>query len=80
MTAAPLRFGWEMKATSSVWGRRAVPESFGQIGFTGTSLLCEPKKDVVVALLTNRICPGRANGKIDGFRPAFHDGVLAVVG
>lgn len=74
-----LRLGWEAKGTTTVWGRRTSPRSFGQIGFTGTSLVCDPEKDVVVVLLTNRICPSRANEKIDGFRPAFHDGVLATL-
>jgi serine-type D-Ala-D-Ala carboxypeptidase len=34
-------------------------------------------RDAVVVLLTNRVHPGRANEKIKGFRPAFHDGLLA---
>ncbi|MCZ7686534.1 MAG: beta-lactamase family protein [Sandaracinaceae bacterium] len=54
--------------------------AFGQLGVTGTSVFCDPERDVVLALLTNRICPSRANEKIDGFRPAFHDGVLAALG
>ena len=36
-------------------------------------------RDLVVVLLTNRVCPSRANEKIKGFRPAFHDGVIAVL-
>jgi serine-type D-Ala-D-Ala carboxypeptidase len=75
-----LRFGWEVKhGTAPQSGRRMGPKSFGKLGFTGTSLWCDPEKDAVVVLLTNRICPSRANEKIDGFRPAFHDGVLAAL-
>ena len=60
-------------------GRRIGPRGFGVVGLTGTSLFCDPDRDVVVALLSNRICPSRANEKIDFFRPAFHDGVLAAI-
>jgi CubicO group peptidase (beta-lactamase class C family) len=75
---SPLRFGWELRGKAC--GRRMSARSFGQLGLTGTSLFCDPERDVVVVLLTNRICPSRANEKIDGFRPAFHDGALAASG
>lgn len=78
---APLRFGWEMKhGAPPPCGKRMGGRTFGQLGFTGTSIFCDPDRDVVIVLLTNRICPSRANGKIDGFRPAFHDGVMAALG
>ncbi|QQR89229.1 MAG: beta-lactamase family protein [Myxococcales bacterium] len=74
------RFGWEMKsAQGSSAGKRMSAQSFGHLGFTGTSLWCDPNNDVVVALLSNRVHPSRANEKIKGFRPAFHDGMLAVL-
>jgi CubicO group peptidase (beta-lactamase class C family) len=85
------RFGWDTKrpppppgtrpsaVPESAAGKRLSQESFGHLGFTGTSIWCDPKRDVVVVLLTNRVCPSRANEKIKGFRPAFHDGVIAVL-
>ncbi len=74
------RLGWDGKAPqNSAAGRRASPDTFGHLGFTGTSVFCDPVRDVVVTLLTNRVCPSRANEKIKGFRPAFHDGVLAAI-
>lgn len=77
----PIRFGWQMReGLRAASGRRMSARAFGQLGLTGTSVFCDPERDVVVALLTNRICPSRANEKIDGFRPAFHDGVLAALG
>ncbi|MGE0787044.1 MAG: serine hydrolase domain-containing protein [Sandaracinaceae bacterium] len=60
-------------------GRRMGPGTFGQLGLPGTSLFFDPESQVTVALLTNRICPSRANQMIEGFRPAFHDGVLAAI-
>jgi CubicO group peptidase (beta-lactamase class C family) len=82
------RLGWDGKSVpkpsaqhpspESAAGKRASPRTFGHLGFTGTSVWCDPDRDLVVALLTNRVCPSRANEKIKGFRPAFYDGVFAL--
>lgn len=72
------RFGWDGRAKEgSASGRQMGPRTFGHLGFTGTSVWCDPDRDVAVILLTNRVHPSRANEKIKGFRPAFHDGVIA---
>jgi len=72
------RLGWDTKSgTPSSAGRHLGPNSFGHLGFTGTSIWMDPDQDVVVILLTNRVHPSRANEKIRGFRPAFHDGVMS---
>ncbi len=74
------RLGWDGKSASeSSAGRRMSRETFGHLGFTGTSIWCDPVHDVVIVLLTNRVCPSRANEKIKGFRPAFHDGIVALL-
>jgi len=71
------RLGWDGKsAEGSSAGRRLSPETFGHLGFTGTSIWCDPTRGLVVVLLTNRVHPSRANERIKGFRPAFHDGVV----
>lgn len=76
-----LCLGWERKhGTPPACGRRMGPRTFGRLGFTGTSIFCDPDRDVVIVLLTNRVCPSRANEKIEGFRPAFHDGLMAALG
>lgn len=73
--------GWKLKATPGPVavsaGRRLSEQSFGEVGITGTSLWCDPERGLAVALLSNRVHPSRANEKITGFRPAFHDGVVA---
>ena len=79
-----LRFGWDARHADSpgaapACGKRMGPRCFGKLGFTGTSIWCDPDSDAVVVLLTNRVCPSRANEKIDGFRPAFHDGLMAAL-
>lgn len=72
-----LRLGWDGRAAEgSSAGKRISPAAFGHLGFTGTSLWCDPDRELVVVLLTNRIHPSRANDRIRGFRPAFHDGVV----
>lgn len=73
------RMGWDGKSpTGSTAGTRMDESAFGHLGFTGTSIWCDPARNVVVVLLSNRVHPSRANKRIQGFRPAFHDGVLGV--
>ncbi len=73
----PLRLGWNGRDGVPAVGRHFGAEGFGHLGFTGTSIWCDPERDVVVVLLTNRVHPTRANERIKGFRPAFHDGLMA---
>lgn len=48
-------------------------QSFGHLGFTGTSLWIDPTRDLVVACLTNRVYYGRNNAEaIGAFRVAMH--------
>ncbi|MDR7482500.1 MAG: serine hydrolase domain-containing protein [Armatimonadota bacterium] len=57
-------------------GRRASPAAFGHTGFTGTSLLVDPARALVIVLLTNRVHPSASGEAIVAFRPAFHDAVI----
>ena len=50
--------------------------SFGHLGFTGTSFWVDMDKQLVVVLLTNRVNPKRSNEKIRNFRPIFHDEII----
>jgi CubicO group peptidase (beta-lactamase class C family) len=50
--------------------------SFGHLGFTGTSLWIDPEEAVVVALLTNRVCPTRDHAAIRAARPWAHDALF----
>lgn len=53
--------------------------SFGHLGFTGCSLWCDPERDLVVVLLTNRVHPSRESLLIRELRPRFHDAVVRAV-
>jgi len=69
-----LRAGFDGKSPEgSSAGTVLGPRSFGHLGFTGTSVWIDPDARVVVALLTNRVCPTRDNVKIREARPRAHD-------
>lgn len=69
-----LRAGFDGKSgEGSSAGTVLGPRTFGHLGFTGTSVWIDPDAEIVVALLTNRVCPTRDNVKIRAARPTAHD-------
>ena len=50
--------------------------SFGHLGYTGTSIWVDRKHNLIIILLTNRVHPSRENRKIQSFRPELHDVVF----
>ena len=54
-------------------GSRISRNAFGHLGFTGTSLWCDPDNEIVIAVLTNRVCPTRANARLPSARAEIHD-------
>jgi serine-type D-Ala-D-Ala carboxypeptidase len=54
-------------------GTIASREVFGHLGFTGTSFYCDPPSQVVVSVLTNRVCPARNPNTFSPRRPILHD-------
>jgi CubicO group peptidase (beta-lactamase class C family) len=69
-----LRAGFDGKSEEgSSAGERMGPRAFGHLGFTGTSLWIDPDARIVVALLTNRVCPTRDHVAIRAVRPWAHD-------
>lgn len=57
-------------------GRYFSPQSFGHLGFTGTSFWIDPVRQLVVVLLTNRVIKGEDRSAIQQMRPALHDCVV----
>lgn len=57
-------------------GALSSSRTFGHLGFTGTSLWCDPVAGVAVALLTNRVHPTRDNPRIRAARPEVHDALF----
>lgn len=73
-----LRAGFDGKSEgASSAGTRSSPETFGHLGFTGTSLWCDPRAGVASVLLTNRVHPTRENARIRAARPLIHDALFA---
>jgi CubicO group peptidase (beta-lactamase class C family) len=72
--------GWAMRTEPSSSGRYFSTCSFGHAGFTGTSIWCDPEKDLAVVLQTNRVYPTRTNEKIQEARPAIHNAVRKALG
>ncbi len=72
-----LRMGFDSKSgPDSMAGRVAGSSTFGHLGFTGTSLWCDPEAEVASVLLTNRVCPTPANRRIRLARPLVHDALF----
>ena len=65
--------GWDTPSAPSSSGTRFSPLSFGHLGYTGTSLWIDPKSQLEVVLLSNRVHPTRQNNGIQTFRPLIHD-------
>lgn len=68
--------GWDRPTPPSSSGKYFSPASFGHLGFTGTSLWCDPERQLAVVLLTNRTWPDASNQAIKQVRPRFHDAVI----
>jgi CubicO group peptidase (beta-lactamase class C family) len=71
----PRGLGWGLKGWPFT-GFRASERAYGHTGFTGTSILIDPARELVVALLTNRVHPNADSDAMLSFRPAFHDTVI----
>ena len=72
-----LRAGFDSKSEGvSSAGALSGPETFGHLGFTGTSLWCDPGAGVASVLLTNRVHPTRDNPRIRVARPLIHDALF----
>jgi serine-type D-Ala-D-Ala carboxypeptidase len=73
-----LRAGFDgVSGPGSAAGSRLGTRSFGHLGFTGTSIWCDPERDLVTVLLTNRVHPSRDRLAIRKARPAVQDALVA---
>ena len=76
----PRGLGWLRRSRErSSAGRRFGPHSYGHTGFTGTSLWIDPDRELVVALLTNRVYGGRDPAGIARLRPRLHDAIVEAI-
>jgi CubicO group peptidase (beta-lactamase class C family) len=68
--------GWDTPSQPSSSGQWFLPESFGHLGFTGTSIWIDPVRELEVIFLSNRVHPTRDNQAIKTFRPKLHDVII----
>jgi serine-type D-Ala-D-Ala carboxypeptidase len=68
--------GWDTPSTPSQSGKYFSPQSFGHLGYTGTSIWIDPTRQLSVTLLTNRTWPDCSNQAIKQIRPKFHDAII----
>lgn len=68
--------GWDTPGCPSQAGKYFSQNSFGHLGYTGTSLWIDPDRQLSITLLTNRTWPDCKNEAIKQVRPAFHDAVI----
>ena len=61
----------------SFLGDLMSPRAFGHTGFTGTSIAIDPETGLWMVLLTNRVCPTRANLKLARIRALAHNAAAA---
>lgn len=74
-----LRAGFDGRSdVGSSAGARFGPRAFGHLGFTGTSLWCDPDAGVVAVILTNRVCPTREHIAIREVRPLINDRLFSI--
>ena len=74
-----LRAGFDSKSDNgSSAGALCSAETFGHLGFTGTSVWIDPQAQAVAVLLTNRVHPTRADERIKQARPEVHDALFRI--
>ncbi len=71
--------GWDVAQGKSSSGEYFSETSVGHTGFTGTSIWIDPKRDLFVVLLTNRLHPSASNQKHVALRRAVHDAVQLAI-
>jgi serine-type D-Ala-D-Ala carboxypeptidase len=71
--------GWDTPSSPSQSGKYFSEESFGHLGYTGTSLWIDPTRQLSVTLLTNRTWPDCSNQAIKQVRPKFHDAIAKAI-
>lgn len=80
--ASTWRLGWDGPApTNSLAGTLLSRSAVGHLAFTGPSLWIDPRQQVFVAVLTNRVHPVvRDDPRFRALRPALNDAALAALG
>ncbi len=71
--ASSWALGWDTPSKPSSAGSHFSAQSFGHLGYTGTSIWIDPVARLEVVLMSNRVHPSSRNEAIREFRPVIHD-------
>jgi CubicO group peptidase (beta-lactamase class C family) len=73
--------GWDRPSgPRSSAGSLAPPDCIGHLGFTGTSIWIEPRRERWVVFLSNRVFYGREPNRLKALRPRLHDAIWRALG
>jgi CubicO group peptidase (beta-lactamase class C family) len=68
--------GWDTPSASSQSGKYFSQNSYGHLGYTGTSIWIDSVRQLSITLLTNRTWPDCSDHRIKVIRPSFYDAVI----
>ena len=71
--------GFDRRGQEPSSGRFFGSETFGHLGFTGTSIWIDPERELVGVLLSNRVHPTRDSTAIATARPAAYDALFTTM-
>jgi CubicO group peptidase (beta-lactamase class C family) len=72
--------GWALTGEQGWWRDALSPRAFGHTGFTGTSVVVDPARDLAIVLLANAVHLGRDRTGILSLRPAIAAAVARAIG
>ena len=72
--------GWDTPSPPSQSGNHFSANSYGHLGYTGTSLWIDAERELSITLLTNRTWPDCSNQAIKKIRPPFHNAIMESLG
>ncbi|MEX2189231.1 MAG: glycoside hydrolase family 3 N-terminal domain-containing protein [Bacteroidota bacterium] len=76
-SASTRAMGWDTRGSGrSFSGVHTSEGTFLHTGFTGTSVVCDPEKNLIVIFLTNRVYPTRQSSGIFDVRPEVHNAIF----
>jgi len=71
--------GWALTGEQGWWRDALSPGAFGHTGFTGTSIVIDPARDLAIVLLSNAVHLGRDRTGILSLRPAIAAAVARAI-
>lgn len=69
--------GWDTPSERrSTYGSYFSDQAYGHTGYTGTSMIIDPKYDIIVILLSNRVYDTRERRNLYKYRPQIHNAIM----